>query len=410
MLLASGASPRPESHGPTCVYARPARRMRAGRRAVAAATGGRRAGLGRLGSDRRVGPTLVVALVLLTSLFAILPAASAQPQAGATFVNPGIADLRAAQPDDLSAPSATIRPVMSEEAPVAASGPFAADGTLLAPLTVQPSQAPLAMRLYSVVHGDTLTGIAAHFGLSMMTIWWANTLSSKDQLHVGQVLRIPLVDGVLYTAQEGDTVTAVAARFHADPAAVTTYNSLATGELTLGQQVMIPNGVGSSIAVAAAAHPTAKAAAVSSTTGCIGCGFAPLAWPVPGGYISQGFGCTGFYAEPPMGNCPHFHSGIDIAAPSGTRIVAAAAGTVTFAGWKDNGGGYQVWVSDGHDFYTSYHHMSAVLVHTGQRIGRGQLIGRVGMTGNATGPHVHFSVWIGPIWAGGHVVNPLNYF
>ncbi|HEY7940608.1 MAG TPA: M23 family metallopeptidase [Candidatus Limnocylindrales bacterium] len=384
--------------------------MRAGRRAVAAAAGGGRAGLGRLGSDRRVGPTLVVALVLLTSLFAILPAASAQPQAAAAFVNPGIADLRAAQPDELSAPSATVRPVMSEEAPVAASGPFAADGTLLAPLTVQPSQAPLAMRLYSVVHGDTLTGIAAHFGLSMMTIWWANTLTSKDQLHVGQVLRIPLVDGVLYTAQEGDTVTAVAARFHADPAAVTSYNSLATGELTLGQQVMIPNGVGSSIAVAAAAHPTAKAAAVSGTTGCTGCGFAPLAWPVPGGYISQGFGCTGFYAEPPMGSCPHFHSGIDIAAPVGTRIVAAAAGTVTFAGWKDNGGGYQVWVSDGHGFYTSYHHMSAVLVRTGQQIGRGQLIGRVGMTGNATGPHCHFSVWIGPIWAGGHVVNPLDYF
>ena len=409
MLLASGASPRPESHGPTCVYARPTRRVRADRRVVAAVTGGRRARLGRLGADRRVGPTLIVALVLLTSLFAILPAASAQPRAAQTFVNPGIADLRGGQPDELSAPSATVRPVMSEEVPVAATGPFTADGTLLAPLTVKPSQTSLAMRLYSVVHGDTLTGIAARFGLSMMTIWWANTLTSKDQLHVGQVLRIPLVDGVLYTAHEGDTVAAVAARFHADPAAVTTYNGLATDELTLGQQVMIPNGVGSSIAVAATAHPAAKAA-TNSTTGCTGCGFAPLAWPVPGGYISQGFGCTGFAAEPPLGNCPHYHNGIDIAAPSGTRLVAAAAGTVTFAGWKDNGGGYQVWVSNGHDFYTTYAHMSAVVVHVGQRVGRGQLIGRVGMTGDATGPHCHFSVWIGPIWAGGHVVNPLDYF
>ncbi len=408
MLLASGASARPESHGPTCVYARPTRRLRARRAGVAIPPGVRPTGLGRLGADRRVGPALVVALVLLTSLFAILPAVSAQPSAASAIVNPGIADLRAVQPDGLSAPAAAARPVISE-APVASSGPFAADGTLHTSLAAAPTQAPVQVRVYAVTRGDTLTGIAARYGVSMMTLWWANTLTSKDQLHVGQVLRIPAVDGVLYTAQEGDTVAAVAARFHADPAVVATYNDLATDELTLGQQVMIPNGVGSSIAFARTAHPTAKAA-VSSGTGCTGCGFAPLAWPVPGGYISQGFGCTGFYAEPPMGSCPHFHSGIDIAAPSGTRIVAAAAGTVTFAGWKDNGGGYQVWVSDGNDFYTSYHHMSAVLVHTGQRIGRGQLIGRVGMTGNATGPHVHFSVWIGPIWAGGHVVNPLAYF
>ena len=265
MLLASGASPRPASHGPTCIYARPTRRLRAGRAALALAAGGRRARLGRLGADRRVGPTLIAALVLLTSLFAILPAASAQPQAAQTFVNPGIADLRGGQPDDLSASAATGRPVMSAEVPAPASGPFAADGTLRAQLTAQPSQAPLEMRLYSVVHGDTLTGIAARFGLSMMTIWWANTLTSKDQLHIGQVLRIPLVDGVLYTAQEGDTVAVVASRFHADPAAVTTYNGLATDELTLGQQVMIPNGVGSSIAVAvaAAARPTAKAKAAA---------------------------------------------------------------------------------------------------------------------------------------------------
>ena len=355
----------------------------------------------------------MVGLVILTASFAILPAASAQPRATSNVANPGIADLRAAEPDGVTAPASPGRPLMAGEAEAAvpSSGPYAADGTLLAPLAVQPSQAPLQMRLYSVVHGDTLTGIAARFGLSMMTIWWANSLASKDRLHVGQVLRIPLVDGVLYTAQEGDSVAAVAARFHADPAAVVTYNGLATDELTLGQQVMIPNGVGSSIAVAATARPTARASTtVSSPTGCTGCGFAPLAWPVPGGYISQGFGCTGFWAEPPMGDCPHFHSGIDIAAPVGTRIVAAAAGTVIFAGWKDNGGGYQVWVSDGHDFYTSYHHMSAVLVHTGQQIGRGQLIGRVGMTGDATGPHCHFSVWIGPIWAGGHVVDPLDYF
>ncbi|HXR27610.1 MAG TPA: M23 family metallopeptidase [Candidatus Baltobacteraceae bacterium] len=412
MLLASGAAPRHGSHGSACVYARPVRRTRPGRRAVPGALAVRRLVFGRRGADRRVGAALVLVLVLLTSLFAILPAATAHQAATGQVVNPGIAALRAAAPETLTGQAPAPGPLGSET-PAPSSGPFAADGTLLTPVAVQPAQAPFEVRVYAVARGDTLTGIAARFGLSMMTLWWANTLSSKDQLHVGQLLRIPPVDGVLYTAQEGDTVAGVAGRFHADPAAVAAYNGLPTDELTLGQQVMIPNGVGSSIAAAPttpAARPTSKAAAVSVATGCTACGFAPLAWPVPGGYISQPFGCTGFYAEPPLGNCPHFHRGIDIAAPTGTRIVAAAAGTVTFAGWKNNGGGYQVWISDGHDFYTGYHHMSAVLVHTGQRVGRGQLIGRVGMTGDATGPHCHFEVWIGPIWAGGHVVNPLAYF
>ncbi|MFI5262336.1 MAG: peptidoglycan DD-metalloendopeptidase family protein [Candidatus Limnocylindrales bacterium] len=334
-------------------------------------------------------------------------------------MNPGIADLRAAQ-QGVTPPVTAARPAPSDP-PRPSAAPFSSDGTLLDTPSGEAQPVGLQLRVYAVARGDTLTGIADRVGLSMMSIWWANKLTSKDQLHVGQVLLIPPVDGVVYTAQEGDTVAAVAARFHADPAAMTTYNGLATDELTLGQLLMIPNGVGPSILVAPSAptatRPTATKPAPklivhakAGSTGCIGCSFAPLAWPVKGGYVSQGFGCTGFVAEPPFGSCPHYHGGIDIAAPTGTPIVAAAAGTVIFAGWKSNGGGYQVWISDGHDFYTGYHHMSAVLVHAGQHVGRGQLIGRVGMTGDATGPHCHFEVWIGPIWAGGVRVNPVNYF
>ena len=89
--------------------------------------------------------------------------------------------------------------------------------------------------------------------------------------------------------------------------------------------------------------------------------------------------------------------------------MAAAGGTVTFAGWKNNGGGYQVWISHGSGLYTTYNHMSAITVGRGQSVARGQQVGRVGMTGNATGPHLHFEVWRGPIWDGGVRVNPLIY-
>ena len=91
------------------------------------------------------------------------------------------------------------------------------------------------------------------------------------------------------------------------------------------------------------------------------------------------------------------------------RLVAAAAGRVIFAGWKNNGGGYQVWISHGGGLSTTYNHMSAVMVGTGQYVSRGQQVGRIGMTGDATGPNLHFEVWIGAVWSTGYRVNPLKY-
>jgi len=375
----------------------------------------------RLLTDRRLPVVLVAAALLLTTTV-LLPHAVAH-SSGSAAGGPFIAtihgpELGASDEPVSIAPPAPVAAAERLADEQASSGPYGADATLIAldspAITVQ----PVAVTRYTVRAGDTLTGIAARFGLSMMSIWWSNALASKDQLRVGQVLVIPPVDGVFYTAAAGDTVPAVAARYHADPAAMRSYNDLTTDELTLGQQIMIPNGVGAAIAVTAtpaAATPattrsSSRPVSTSSGSGHPAPGFAPLLWPVDGGYISQGYGCTGFPYEPAMFGCAHFHAGIDIAAPVGTRVVAAAAGTVTFAGWRDNDGGYQVEVSDGGGFNTGYYHLSAILVHVGQRLARGQLLGRVGSTGHSTGPHLYFVVWIGPIWNGGRPVNPLDYF
>jgi murein DD-endopeptidase MepM/ murein hydrolase activator NlpD len=123
-----------------------------------------------------------------------------------------------------------------------------------------------------------------------------------------------------------------------------------------------------------------------------------MRWPVIGGgnYISQYF---------------HYgHYALDIAADYGAKVVASAPGKVIFAGWKSNGGGYQVWVSHGSNIYTTYNHMSAVTVSRGESVSRGEQVGRVGASGLATGPHCHFEVWNGRIWDGGTRVNPLKYF
>jgi murein DD-endopeptidase MepM/ murein hydrolase activator NlpD len=82
---------------------------------------------------------------------------------------------------------------------------------------------------------------------------------------------------------------------------------------------------------------------------------------------------------------------------------------VIFAGWKSNGGGYQVYIAHGSGLYTTYNHMSAVSVGRGQSVAQGQQVGRVGQSGWASGPHLHFEVWRGEPWNGGTRVNPLIY-
>ena len=289
------------------------------------------------------------------------------------------------------------------DAPIV-QGPFLADGTLLKPVAVDTTVADGKdlLRQYRVRSGDTLTGIAHHFGVSMMTVWWANGLKSKDDLHIGQTLVIPPMNGVVVTVKDGDTLESIAKATGGDVQEITTVNGLERPDLIVGQTLIVPDVLGDSIAVP---KPRAKPAARQVTTTKPSSGSTPrpparytggaFAWPVSGGYISQYF---------------HYgHYGIDIAADYGTRVKAAAGGTVTFAGWKSNGGGYQVWIAHGSGLYTTYNHMSAVSVSRGQRVGRGQQVGRVGQSGWATGPHLHFEVWRGPIWDGGTRVNPLAY-
>ena len=97
------------------------------------------------------------------------------------------------------------------------------------------------------------------------------------------------------------------------------------------------------------------------------------------------------------------HTGLDIAAPTGTSIVASDSGRVTFAGWKGSYG-YTVILDHGNGYETYYAHCSRLHVSVGERVNRGDLIARVGSTGNSTGSHCHFEIRYN-----GVTKNPENY-
>jgi murein DD-endopeptidase MepM/ murein hydrolase activator NlpD len=119
---------------------------------------------------------------------------------------------------------------------------------------------------------------------------------------------------------------------------------------------------------------------------------AGLIWPVQG-VITSPFGMR----------WGRMHEGIDIGAPTGTPIWAAAGGTVFYAGWEGGYGNLTV-IDHGNGLATAYGHQSRIVVATGQTVTRGQVIGYVGSTGHSTGPHLHFEVRVN-----GTPVDPLGY-
>ena len=117
-------------------------------------------------------------------------------------------------------------------------------------------------------------------------------------------------------------------------------------------------------------------------------------WPEPHAQISQPFGPSTFWFEPPYGGYPHFHTGIDLVEPFGSPIYAADDGVVALVGSSGSGYGTYVVIAHSGGLDTLYGHLSTALVKVGQLVTQGQPVGLEGSSGNSTGAHLHFELRI----------------
>ncbi len=267
---------------------------------------------------------------------------------------------------------------------------------------------------YVVKGGDTLGTIAEYYAISTESILWANNMKSTDYIKPGQTLDIPPSDGVLVTVAKGDTLAGLAKKYNANEQSIADFNWLDYPfTLESGVQLFIPDGkmptpVKTTYASTTPSFYVSNQYSGGSSSGSVGDPNVGrfISWPVAGGagVISQYFRT--------------YHTAIDIASSALPNIVAAAPGTVVFAGCSGycpplgstyGGSGYawSIQIDHGNGYSTWYAHLKNIYVRSGQAVGRGEVIGQMGSTGRSTGPHVHFEVRRGLAY--GTQVNPLSY-
>jgi murein DD-endopeptidase MepM/ murein hydrolase activator NlpD len=244
---------------------------------------------------------------------------------------------------------------------------------------------------YEVLAGDAVFSIAQKFNISPETLLWSNYAVLRDDPHtldIGQVLRIPPTNGILYEWKDGDTLESVARTFKASVDDILNWTGnkldLTNPEIEPGELVMVPGGQREFQQWVVPTYAVGRSGTSSLPGGCqvsgpylFGGGW--FIWPADNRYLSGNDFWSG-------------HLAIDIAAATGAPVYASDSGVVVFAGWNSNGYGNVVMIDHMNGYHTLYAHLSAINVSCGSNVVQGNIIGRAGSTGNSTGPHLHFEV------------------
>lgn len=226
--------------------------------------------------------------------------------------------------------------------------------------------------VYVVREGDSLSQIAEMFGVTSNTILWANDIPKATAIQPGDTLVILPVSGVRHVIKSGETLKSIAAKYRGRVEDIIDYNQLAdASDIAVGDEIVIPGGQ-VQVAVTTKTSGGSNSAGGSSLSGY-------FIHPLPSAIKTQS---------------THGYNGVDLAAPAGTAVRAAAGGEVMVskdAGW--NGGyGMYVVIKHANGTQTLYAHLSSTAVSAGDVVSQGQTIGGVGNTGRSTGNHLHFEV------------------
>lgn len=232
--------------------------------------------------------------------------------------------------------------------------------------------------IHTVRAGDTVQSIAKLFSVTEGTILSANDLPRGATLKEGQQLIILPVSEVKYTVQKGDTLQSIAKRYGGDVNEIALRNGIDNSTLVAGEVIYIPNG---EVLAVQEPAPTSKKKITAQVN-----------------VSTKNVGGKGYYRSPlahyVQTQSIHGYNAVDMGAPSGTPIRATASGDVMVArssGWNGGYGSYVV-ITHGNGSQTLYAHMSKVAAGSGDHVTQDEIIGYVGATGLATGPHLHFEI------------------
>ncbi len=239
---------------------------------------------------------------------------------------------------------------------------------------------PNDISVYVVRKGDSISKIAEMFDVSVNTILWANDLKKGAPLKEGDTLLILPISGVKHEVAKGETLAGIAKKYKVDILTITSFNGLEKdAKLAIGDELLIPDAEMPNDDVPGAAPKKLSSQNISSKL-----------QSVPGYFINP----VPELKRKSQGPHGPGNRGIDLAAPTGTRVLASAEGTVLLArsGW--NGGyGNMVTLQHSNGTKTLYAHLSQITTTTGASVAQGEKIGTVGSTGRSTGPHLHFEVF-----------------
>jgi murein DD-endopeptidase MepM/ murein hydrolase activator NlpD len=243
--------------------------------------------------------------------------------------------------------------------------------------------------IYVVASGDTVNGIARRFNVPPQTIIERNNLQPPHTIRVGQWLEVP-ASGVSMAAAPGPassgviTSGAVSSEVLPPPSGVSSapVSSAPASAERAPTSTSAPTTVTPSASTATSAPATPPATQTAATPAVTPSGPVKFDWPLRGQIIA-GFG-------PQAGGVQN--DGVNIAVPKGTPVKAAAAGNVLYAGEEVRGFGKLVLIGHADGYVTAYAHNDELNVTRGASVAKGQVISKVGQTGNVTSPQLHFEI------------------